>query len=414
MKKTTAIIIGGGQAGLSMSRELSRLNIDHSVLERGQIANAWRKDRWDSLRLLTPNWANTLSGADDLNHDPDGYMTVSELVASFDDYAQRINAPVQTETDVSRVSRDGLNYRLETNQGPMECRALVLATGAFVNPSVPGLANELPKTIVQVTPDRYKRPEDLPDGGVLIVGASATGVQLAREIQLSGRRVTLAVGDHIRLPRTYRGQDIEWWLHALGVMDERFDTVEDLERARRLPSPQLIGGSDPVDLNALQDLGIEIVGRLSAIRNDEALFSGGLANRCVSADLKMDRLLKMIDEWVDDWGLSSQIPAPDRPAFTRLPECPRLSLDLSRGEIRTLVWATGFRPDFSFLDLPVFDRRKRLLHNGGILHAPGLYVLGMPFQRSRQSHQISGVGIDATELATHLNTYLSGARTLAA
>ncbi len=410
MKAVNTVIIGAGQAGLAMSRELSRRGVDHLVLERGAVGHAWRADRWDSLRLLTPNWANGLPGAPYGGPDPDGYMPVSELVTRFAAYARQTGAPVQGDTAVLRASRTESGYHLETSQGPVRCAALVLATGACARAHVPALSAAVPRGVVQTTPSAYKRPGDLPDGGVLVVGAAATGVQLAREIQASGRPVTLAVGWHTRLPRAYRGRDVEWWLDAIGALDDRFDAVDDLERARRTPSPQLIGGDTAVDLNALQDAGVDIVGRLAAIRDGEALFSGGLANACMAADLKMRRLLDAIDGWVAARGLDGELPAPARPAATQVPAAPVLRRRLDDGGIRTILWATGYRPDFSWLDVPVFDGRGRLRHWGGVVDAPGLYALGLTFLRRRRSHQISGVGDDARELADHLVGRLDGRR----
>ncbi len=408
MQKVTTVIIGAGQSGLAMSRELTCCGVDHVVLDRGAVANAWRRDRWDSLRLLTPNWANGLPGAQYPGSYPDGYMPVAEFARWLDAYANMIDAPVQRYTEVHRVSGTGTGFNLETSSGPLGCRTLVLASGACARPYVPSLSAAVPTRILQTTPATYKRPHDLPPGGVLVVGASASGAQIAREIQTSGRPVTLAVGWHTRLPRTYRGRDVEWWLDLLGILDERFDEVDDLQRARRTPSPQLVGGPEPVDLNALQDCGIEIVGRLADIRNGSALFSGGLANACVSADLKMNRLLDAIDGWIEERGMGNELPPPDRPEPVRLPATQPLARGLNDGTIHTIVWATGYRPDFSWLDLPVFDARGRLRHHGGVVAAPGLYAMGLNFMRRRRSHQISGVGGDACELSDHLHAYLNG------
>jgi len=402
----TTVIVGAGQSGLAMSRELSRLGIEHLILERGTVANAWRKDRWDSLKLLTPNWANGLPGSPYRGGDPHGYMPISTLISQLDGYVKRIGAPVQTDTDVSKVRRSESGYVIETNQGPIRCASVVLASGACAVPKRPTVQSAVPTDLFQLTPSNYKRPADLPRGGVLVVGASASGVQLAREIHLSGRPVTLAVGGHTRLPRTYRGRDIEWWLDAIGVLDDRYDSVDDLERARRTPSPQLIGGSNAVDLNALQDLGVEIVGRMTDIRNGRALFSGGLANACNSADLKMYRLLGTIDEWVHKHGLENGLEGAYRPLPTQVPLSPMLDRCLIDGGINTILWATGYRPDFSWLDVPVFDARGRLHHQGGVVDTPGLYAMGLTFMRRRRSHQISGVGDDARELAEHLVGYL--------
>ncbi|MEM9148315.1 MAG: NAD(P)-binding domain-containing protein [Pseudomonadota bacterium] len=408
VRNVTAVVVGAGQAGLAVSRELSRRNIDHLVLEKGTVGHAWRTARWDSLRLLTPNWANGLPGARYRGPDPLGFMAARAFVDTLDAYAERISAPLELETEVLEVRRTEPGFRLMTNRGPLGCRALVVATGGCAEASVPGFASGLPGQIVQTTPSRYKRPSDLPAGGVLVVGASASGVQIARELQASGRPVTLSVGSHLRLPRRYRGCDIEWWLDALGILDETLEEVDDIARVRRTPSPQIIGGPHPVDLAALQDSGIEIVGRLAAIRDDMALFSGALAHVCKAADLKLARLLQRIDDWAAGHAPEALGTVADRPDPTPIPAAPRLSLDLSSGEIASIVWATGYRPDHAWLSgLPIFDRRGRLAHNGGVVRGvPGLYALGLPFLRRRRSPQISGAGPDAYDIAADLEALL--------
>jgi len=410
MSSVTTLIIGAGQAGLAMSRELSHRGVDHLLLERGDVGHAWRTGRWDSLNLLTPNWANGMPGAPYAGPDPNGFMKVSDFAGSLDDYARLVAAPVQARTSVKRVTASGSGYRVYTNRGPFECKTLVLATGACARPKIPGLFAAVPTGVFQTTSAAYKRPDDLPEGGVLVVGASASGVQLARELQRSGRQVTLAASWHLRLPRLYRGRDIEWWLDANGNLDERFDAVEDLDRARRTPSPQLIGGPDPVDFNGLQDIGVRIVGRLSDIRNGQALFSGGLNTVCAAADLKLNRLLDSIDDWISERGLDAKGPLPVRPMPTRLPQSPIVEASLTNGGIQSILWATGYQPDFSWLDLPVFDVRGRLRHTGGVVSAPGVYAMGLTFLRRRRSHQISGVGDDARDLSDHLVRQLAGLR----
>ena len=408
MTRTSAIIIGAGQFGLAMSRALSMRSIEHLVLDRGSAGEAWRSERWDSLRLLTPNWANGLPGAPYAGPDPDGFMTAAEMAEQLHRYASDIAAPLRSGTRVLRCGHDGPDYRVETTRGTYSAPTVVIATGAASLPHVPALAKDVPADILQMTPDKYRCPSDLPDGKVLVVGAAATGVQLAKELHLSGRPVTISVGSHVRLPRSYRGRDIEYWLTVTGILDHTIGDIDDVERARRLPAPQLIGGG-AIDLNALQEIGVEIVGRLQAIRDGQAQFSGGLANVVATADLKMNRTLNLADEWIDSDGERADI-APDRPAPTAVPECPRLSLDLTREPIRTILWATGFRPDFSWLDLPIFDVRGRLRHDGGVCAAPGLYLLGLPITRRRRSHHISGADADSRELSQHLEQYLNQRR----
>ena len=236
------------------------------MLERGEVANSWRRERWESLRLLTPNWQSRLPGYRYDGADPDGYMTSGEVVDFISRFAVVSGAPVRTHTTVTSVRRTDAGYHVATTTGDVRCRALVLASGACNLPSVPSLRQAVPSSIQCFTPFDYRNPAQLPDGGVLVVGASATGVQLAEEIHRSGRPVTLSVGEHVRLPRTYRGRDVLWWMDVSGVWNQRYDEIDDLTRARRLPSPQLVGTPErtTLDLNALSSAGVEIVGRLAA------------------------------------------------------------------------------------------------------------------------------------------------------
>ncbi|MFO1048118.1 MAG: NAD(P)-binding domain-containing protein [Geminicoccaceae bacterium] len=408
MRSATAIIVGAGHAGLAMSRRLTERAIDHVVLERGEIAHSWRTERWASLRLLTPNWQSRLPGRAHDGADPDGFRTMPEVIRLLEGYARTIAAPVHVGTRVTSVVQVDGGYRLETSRGPWSARAVVLASGACNTPRVPALAAAIPPTIHTLTPHGYRTAEALPDGGVLVVGASASGVQIAEEILCSGRRVILAVGDHVRAPRAYRGRDIQWWLDRTGVLDQRHNEVEDLARARRLPSFQLVGSADrrTLDLNRLSGMGVELVGRLVGCHDGCLQFSGSLHNRCALADLKLQRLLDLIDDHAARMG-ESRLP-PDRPRPTVVPPSPRLALDMARGEIRTILWATGYRQDLSWLRLPLLDRRGQLVHDGGRTEAIGLYAMGLPFMRRRKSTLIDGAGGDALELAGHLEQCLAG------
>jgi len=244
---------------------------------------------------------------------------------------------------------------------------------------------------------------------VLVVGAAATGIQLAEEIKRSGRPVTLAVGGHVRLPRMYRGRDIMWWLDAAGVLDERYDEVDDVVRARHVASFQLVGSPSraTLDLNALQRGGVRLVGRLGGITPDgTAQFSGSLLNQCTLADLKLTRLLKTLDEWASGRGLDGEAGPPERFEPTEVPADPPLLLRLRAGGIDTVLWATGFRPEYPWLHVPVLDAKGRVRHDGGVTASPGLYLIGANFLRRRKSGFIDGVGQDAHELAAHLAGHL--------
>jgi putative flavoprotein involved in K+ transport len=401
MRFATTVIIGAGQCGLAMSRHLFARAIDHVILERGEVANSWRTERWDSLRLLTPNWQSRLPGYAYDGDEPDGFMTMPEVVHFLQRYAALVRAPVLTGTQVMRVRQVEGGYEVATSQGPWRCRALVIASGACNIAAVPSLSAGLPREVMGLTPLQYRNPGLLPNGGVMIIGASASGIQLAREIQASGRRVVLSVGEHVRMPRIYRGRDIQWWMNAVGAMDSRYDAVEDLERG----TPERIN----VDLNSLRKAGVELVGRLVGLRDGKAQFSGSLANTCALADLKMNRLLASIDDWVNTNGFAEQFPAPHRYEPTDAGRETRLGLDLHGSRIRTVIWTTGYRPDYSWLDVPVLDRNGRIRHDGGVAAAPRLYVLGLPFMRRRKSSFIDGAGEDAADLAAHLSLGLARA-----
>ncbi len=404
--RTTVVIIGAGQAGLAMSHCLTERSIDHVLLERGESANSWTTERWDSLRLLTPNWMSRLPGCTYQGDDPDGYMTAAEVVEYLRAYRRSFSAPVESNTTVLSVESTADGFNVATDRGPWHCQSVVIATGACSTPKIPALAAELPDSINQLAPISYRRPDMIDeDGGVLVVGASASGAQIADELCRSGRNVTLAVGDHVRLPRSYRGMDIHWWMNAIGQLDERYDEVEDINRARRLPSLQLVGSPErrTLDLNSLSAQGVELVGRFAGLRDRTAQFSGSFANQCLSADLKQGRLLDRIDEFAAEEGLDGELLAPERPEPTATGTA-RTEIDVN--DIKTVIWATGFKPNYPWLPNEVLDHKGAIRHDGGVMETAGMYVLGLPFTRRRKSSFLDGVGPDAVELSDHLVSYL--------
>lgn len=401
MRHISTVIIGAGQAGLAMSKCLSDRSVTHVVIERGEVAQAWTAQRWDSLKLLTPNWQSRLPGYTYSGPDPDGFMSMQHVTNYLQTYAVTIAAPVQDRTSVTEVTVQGFGYRVSTTKGDWTCDNLVFASGACARAHVPDLSANVPDGITQLTPLDYKSPAQVPAGGVLVVGASASGTQISAEMLAAGHEVTIAVGAHIRAPRMYRGRDIQWWMDQTGVLDTTTAQMDDIERARSVPSLQLVGDSNlPIlDLNRLQAQGATITGRLVGVRDGIAQFSGSLANQCALSDLKIRRLLRSFDDWTEQTGMTAP-PASDLPP-TQVPSAPPLTLNLTSGKIRTIIWATGCQPDFSWARLPVFTAKGALRHSEGII-GHGLYVLGLPFQRRRKSALIDGVGGDAAALADHL------------
>jgi putative flavoprotein involved in K+ transport len=403
MSHATTVIIGGGQAGLAMSRCLSQLGIDHVVLERGRVAERWRSQSWDSLRLLTPNWMTRLPGFRYDGADPDGFMSIPEVVAMLEGYAASSRVPLLTGATVQSVERSGDMYRVATDRGVWSTESVVVATGYSQLPAVPAMSRSLAQSIAQVVPSDYCRPEQLPDGGVLIVGASSTGVQLADEIQRSGRQVTLAVGRHTRLPRHYRGRDILWWLDRLGTLTQPIEDVHSVDISRSQPSLQLVGRPDhsSLDLGMLHASGVRLVGRLRHIDGHHVALDDDLVATTAAADIKMAELLARIDRHVATTGVTVGEPTEYSPTWPLAAHSTE-SLDLKAEQIHSVVWATGYRRAYPWLRVPVLDARGEVMHRNGVTPAPGLYVLGLNFQRRRNSTFIDGVGDDAWFIAREI------------
>jgi putative flavoprotein involved in K+ transport len=389
---TTTIVIGAGQAGLAVSSFLSVEEHDHVVLERGRIGQSWR-DRWESLTLLTPNWLNRLPGG--AAHDEaDEFLHRAGFLAYLERYARSIEAPVVEGTAVVSVEPARRGFRIRTGRGDWLARNVVVASGACAVPHVP-LAP--PRGVASLHASTYRSADQLPAGTVLVVGAGASGQQLAAELRRTGREVVLAVGRHSRAPRSYRGRDIFEWLHLLGDMDRTVDEVPDLEAARRVPSFPLSGanGGEQLDLNALRDLGVAVTGRLLGFRSGRAIFGPNLAADVAKADDRLAKLLARMDA-------HSAAGSGDRDAIAPV-ELPKPMPSLTLRGVGAIVWATGYRRSYPWLRVPgVLDDSGEIPQRQGVTREPGLYVLGLPFQHRRKSHFIGGVGQDAEHVAREI------------
>ena len=412
MQSIEVAIVGAGQAGLAMSACLSKLGIEHVLFERGAIAERWKTTAWDSLTMLTPNWMNVLPYGAPAGDAPDGFMSRSRFVRYLEAYARENGAPVVAGANVLSVSADGRCYRVLTSAGEMLARALVIATGQCDRPALPAQAR-LAGGPYSLHSSQYRRERDLPAGGVLVVGASSSGVQIADELRDAGRDVVLSVGRHTSLPRRYRGQDIFVWLARMGILSQGASEVPDLPAALRQPSLQLAGRREGADvgLAALQQKGVRLAGRLAGCSEAEAAFAGDLAETVAAAASRRTRLLRSIDAFAGSADAAAGRRCADSDPDTA--SAPG-SLAFAREGIRTIVWATGFHRSFPWLHLPVLTAAGEIEHRDGITSLPGVYALGYRFLRKRDSNFIGGVGTDAVALSHHVAGFLRQARRQAA
>jgi putative flavoprotein involved in K+ transport len=336
--------------------------------------------------------------------DPDGFMAATQAADLLDRYAASFAAPVLEHTTVTCLRPTDDGFSVATDAGDFRSRNVVIATGWCDRPAIPAVSRHASTAIHQVAPSSYRNPDDLPSGGVLVVGASATGLQLAEELHLSGRPVTLAVGSHSRMPRTYRGMDAFWWLDLIGSLDKTIDDVTDSVAARNEPSLQLVGRIDHrmLDLATLQAKGVRLVGRLIGLDGRRATFADDANTSVAAAERRLDGVLRRVDEAIERLGLTREVLAPDRPcAVAPIPQCD--TLDLTAVGITSIVWATGYRRPYEWLELPILDRRGEIAQYRGVTPVPGAYVLGQRFQHHRNSNFIDGVGRDARFVAEHIS-----------
>jgi len=405
------VVVGAGHAGLAVSRLLTDAGRDHVVLDRGRIAERWRSERWDSLHLLTPNWMTRLPGWCYTGPDPDGYLSSTELVGHLEGYAASFHAPVITNSTVLEISGmhgpGGARFRVITDGGTWHARHVIVATGPHARPHVPASLSGLSARTEVITSNSYRNPTAIPPGDVLVVGASASGVQIADELVRAGREVTLAVGRHTRMPRRYRGMDTFWWLQATGRLARTIDQMPNVEAARRETSLQLIGrpelqmrGQD-LDLRTLQACGVRLLGRLEGVVGGVASFRADLSDEVTDAERRMHHFLDSVDRYVDAVGLNREVMPADRPHSLHLSDSlPRL--DLAKEQIGTVIVAAGYRPYHPWLRLPVQAPDGSIAQRHGVTAVPGLYVVGQYFQHRRDSGFIDGARYDARSVVDHL------------
>ena len=390
------VVVGGGQAGLALSYYLGSQGREHVVLERGRVAERWRTQRWDSLMFQFPNWSIELPGSAYSGPHPDGFSHAAGVLAFMEHYAEWIKCPLRTGVEVRALSSSkGGRYLVSTNVGAIEARNVAIATGPYQTPRVPAVAAKFPRHIVQVHAADYRNPRQLPPGGVLVVGSGASGCQIAEELLASGRQVFLAVGRHRRVPRRYRGRDVFWWRRALGQLDV---TAADTPEDRRLPPPLVtgVGGGHEVDIRAYAKDGMVLLGHLRDVTDTHIALADDLEANLAAGDRACSEFTSAVDQYLlrhEGAGIAPATP-PRRIAC----ESPA-QVDARASNIRAVVWATGYRYDFRWIDLPVFDMRGLPSHCRGVTSVPGIYFLGLAWLHKLKSSFLCGVGEDAEYLA---------------
>ena len=415
-RRPEVIIVGAGQAGLCTSYFLSDHGIDHVLLERGVLGDSWSKRRWDSFTLVTPNWTIRLPGAEYRGPDPDGFMGRDDVAAYLARWAGSFGSPIRTGVAVTGLG-PGANGRLcvDTPDGPLEAPAVVVATGTMQTPRRPGLAERVPPRIRQLDAETYRNPRDLAPGAVLVVGSGQTGGQIADELRLSGRRVLLSAGRAGRVPRRYRGRDCVAWLAELGFFDRTPDMLE--SPAQRFRAEVQASGRDggrTISLHRFRRDGVELFGKLTAVDGERAHFADDLQRNMVNADGFSRMFQENVDAHVEKKGIDAPVPTAEEldgePPQGDWSVPNRRSLDLGEEDVTTIVWATGFSYDFSWIDFPVCDEMGYPVTDRGATSVPGLYFMGLNWMVARKSGLLYGVGDDARPVADHIARYLGARR----
>lgn len=398
------IVVGGGQAGLAISYCLKAKSIDHIVLEQNQIGYSWQEKRWDTFCLVTPNWQCTLPGYHYPGDDPEGFMGKDEIVAYIKDYAKSFSPPIIEGVEVLQVSKNqsqGL-FELTTSRGNYTADRVVVATGNYHLPKIPGVAERLSEDIVQLHSSDYKNPQSLPEGEILVVGTGQSGCQIAEDLHLAGRQVHLCVGSAPRSPRKYRGKDVVDWLDKLGYYDLTIDEHPDRASVRTKTNHYLTGrnGGHEIDLRTFALEGMQLYGSLKDIRGNNLKFKPNLQQNLDRADEVAESIKKTIDEYIT----KNQISAPIEPSYQPVwqPEIETLELNYQQANISSVIWCTGYQTDFSWIDIPVFNGKGYPSHNRGVTSVRGLYFLGLPWLYTWGSGRFSGIARDAEYLCDYI------------
>lgn len=407
-KQIPVIIVGGGQAGLSVSYYLKQQGIEHLVFERRNMMHSWSSQRWDSFTLVTPNWQCELPGHPYDGDDPYGFMRREEVLAYLQRFADKVEPPIREGVAVEKVSvdEDG-SYTVKTSEGSYRCQQVVVASGGYHSPIIPRMAEKLPAQTFQMHSAQYKNPQQLPDGPVLVVGSGQSGAQIAEDLHLAGRQVFLATGNAPRVARQYRGKDVVEWLHEMGYYDISVADHPLKEGVRDNTNHYVTGrdGGREIDLRRFALEGMELFGALEGFDDGELLFRDNLTSNLDQADDTYRNINSRIDDYITKAGIDAPQAEPYTPVW--VPKRERTRLNLAASGIASIVWCIGFKPDFGWLDAPVFNGSGHPKHTRGVSPQPGLYFIGLPWLHTWGSGRFSGVARDAEYLGQKIAEYTS-------
>lgn len=404
------IIVGAGQAGLSLSHYLQQRGIDHLLLEKHSPMHAWRHQRWDAFCLVTPNWQCRLPGHEYAGPDPHGFMKKGEIIAYLEAFQAKVNPPLMSGVTVRHVRPTATGYAIHTTAGDFTARQVVVCSGGYHEPVVPRLAERLPPHIVQLHSEQYRNPQALPEGAVLVVGSGQSGAQIAEDLHLAGKQVHLAVGDAPRCARFYRGRDVVDWLADMGYYDMPVDQHPLREGVRDNTNHYVTGrdGGRDIDLRAFALQGMRLHGLLESLQDGVMQFQDSLKDSLDQADKVYNGINAAIDRHIDAQGLTAPPPSVYQPVWQPSDGAAHTQLDLQAAGITAVIWCIGFKPDFAWVDAPVFNGRGLPVHHRGVTQQPGLYFLGLPWLHTWGSGRFSGVARDALYLAEQIEARMGG------
>lgn len=398
MKKIHTIIIGAGQAGLSTSYFLTQKKIDHVVLEQGKVGNEWATRRWDGFHLITPNHMTHMPGFPYTGNNPTGFDSRDEVVSFLQTYAHSFNAPVVEHTTVSSITKTNDTFLVQTNNGDYEAKNVIVAVGSFHKPLIPKLSKKVSKDMFQIHSSEYKNSEQLPKGDVLIVGGGNSGIQIATDLNKAGREVYLSLGRLRIVPRNYRGKDFMEWAKILGALDKK--TEEATPETKATLPPLLYGYNETVSFRKLAKDGIHLLGRLTTIENETYHFDKSLLEQIEKAEAGLEHFKKTVDGVIE----SKKLEAPAATQEQKLDYDIPIVETLDATHISSIIWATGFQDDWSWLQVPVFDETRQPKHTKGVSTVPGLYFMGLRWQSKYKSFLLCGVAEDAGYIVNQINT----------